>query len=515
MAEERSPQNYNFAAGLSNIPVAATEASDIEKYQDVFKDQVAALEQRYQNPNWFKVAAGFAKPQLGGFLASLGSASEALGENVEQQRAQMLPISQMKTQIAQANMLIAAKQKQNDLYQKIMASGIPTAQDLSAVIAMGPDTEVGKAAGQHLTRLTEAQNIKIQAGEAALKNPFQDFSDTVNMVLTSNKNPDDRAAADKAKLNIANLQKKYESPPPNSGIDPQSWAQMSTYDKMRKLNDLSVAELNLRLDEDQKLAKQSSIAQDTMPTLRIIRELALGQGIKDVEKKDAQGNPIKYTGQQQMSDLLGMFGGNNPIEVIGRAIADGKGPELLRNFDGYVRQYQMSPEVRPHFEKLIKELARLQVDMRSSSTNPTDQYQQLQSMSSPNISNSQNALVSIIDLIGHEQRHAIDKYRFVRENNLPALDLPNNKGYQELNKSYQDEKARIASSNPLDVAPRWYDPSFSNDKKKQESANVPPSTSAAPGKSESSKPLSNTIKGSNGNIWERKGNGWVDTGRKG
>jgi len=72
----------------------------INKYTDSTEEVLKSLEQRYAQPNWFKVAAGFAKPQLGGFMASLGSASEALGENVEQQRQIAMPIAQARAQLA-------------------------------------------------------------------------------------------------------------------------------------------------------------------------------------------------------------------------------------------------------------------------------------------------------------------------------------------------------------------------------------------------------------------------------
>jgi hypothetical protein len=103
-AQERKQQDYSFAGGLGNINPAEMPEEALQKYRDVLDEQVGKLQNRYNSPNWFKVAAGFAKPQLGGFLASLGSASEAMGENVEQQREQEVPIAQMKVQMEQANM---------------------------------------------------------------------------------------------------------------------------------------------------------------------------------------------------------------------------------------------------------------------------------------------------------------------------------------------------------------------------------------------------------------------------
>lgn len=102
-----------MAETKANIPVPAG-LPDMSKinYTDVTPDEakniqastekyLQDLENRYAQPNWWKVAAGFAKPQLGGFMASLGSAADALGEGVEQQRAIAPSISLMRAQLAQ------------------------------------------------------------------------------------------------------------------------------------------------------------------------------------------------------------------------------------------------------------------------------------------------------------------------------------------------------------------------------------------------------------------------------
>ena len=62
-----------MATGLPDpkINFYGAEPSDTQAYQDALATSITALEQRYANPNWFNVAAGFFKPQLGGFGASL------------------------------------------------------------------------------------------------------------------------------------------------------------------------------------------------------------------------------------------------------------------------------------------------------------------------------------------------------------------------------------------------------------------------------------------------------------
>lgn len=84
----------------SKLNFYGAEDADKQEYQNALAQSLAALEQRYAQPNWFKIAAGFAKPQLGGFMASLGSAAEAEGERIDQQRAAQLPIAQLRAQLA-------------------------------------------------------------------------------------------------------------------------------------------------------------------------------------------------------------------------------------------------------------------------------------------------------------------------------------------------------------------------------------------------------------------------------
>ena len=108
------------------------EPSDLEEYKNALEGSLNALQMRYSQPNWFKVAAGFAKPQLGGFMASLGSASEAMGENVEQQRANLLPIAQLRAQLASQKVSMGQRQKAADVFSN--ALGVP-ADDAQKILS--------------------------------------------------------------------------------------------------------------------------------------------------------------------------------------------------------------------------------------------------------------------------------------------------------------------------------------------------------------------------------------------
>jgi hypothetical protein len=116
----------------------------MQTIQKAQEDAIKALQDRYAKPNWFKVAAGFAKPQLGGFLASLGSASDALGENIEQERAQQFPIQQLKMQMAQTGALMKNTVTVNDeinRWTKAHPNELPTNEQLQNWEARAPDSK--------------------------------------------------------------------------------------------------------------------------------------------------------------------------------------------------------------------------------------------------------------------------------------------------------------------------------------------------------------------------------------
>ncbi len=445
MADQK--QNYSFAGDLSKINPAELPASDIEAYKQTLEEQIQALKQRYAQPNWFKVAAGFAKPQLGGFLASLGSASEALAENVEQQRAQELPIAQMKLQVQQANMMLGQKQKQNEIFQQWKSSGKPMdATTYSRIMSLGPDTEVASAASKFYEGARAALDISTTATAAMGKDPMNQLEEFTKFQLNPDadeKQIQGRRDAFQTSLNAAK--------PPQ--IEQDQWDAMSRHEKMETSMAYARAQREAGMGAETVMQQQAGQAPKRLALLGSIRDLALGTGIPEVTKDGK-----KVSGQQQMAALLNYFGGNNPFEVLARAAADGKLGDKLAEIDKYARQNAMSPEARDQFQKLAKLLAENQVSLRNGAINPTDQFSALQEAGSPNIGNSQNALITLVDLMGHGEKNAIDKYRYVLDNKITARQLGVDDVYLEKQRKYAEEHRRIATSNPLINTPSWYNP---------------------------------------------------------
>ena len=157
-----------LATDPSKVNPAGAQQGDLDEYQQSLDAQIKALEQRYANPNYFKVAAGFLKPQLGGFFASVGSASEALGENIEQQRAAQLPIAQMRSQLAQSKILTGQNKTVADMVAEHLASGQRlTPEFVAKVKRIAPDAPSTKALISQLE--TEQKQQQITASQQQIQ----------------------------------------------------------------------------------------------------------------------------------------------------------------------------------------------------------------------------------------------------------------------------------------------------------------------------------------------------------
>lgn len=440
---DRKQQDYNFSGGLGNINPAEMPEETIQKYRDTLDEQVKALEKRYEEPNLWKVAAGFAKPQLGGFLASLGSASEAMGENVERQREQVLPIAQMKVQIDQANMLLGQKQKQNQIFQEWRQSGKPMDADTySRLMSLGANTDVATAAGKFYEGAKAGLDIRTAATAAMGKDPLMDLDEFTKFQLSANKDPK------QAEAKQVQFEKALEAGRPPQ-VDPAQWATMGRYEKMEQAAEYAKAQREKGMGVEETMRQRVDTAPDRLKLLGSIRDLAVGTGL--AESKDSTGKVV--SGREQIEKLLNKFGGNNPIEAFARAMADNKGPALLQDIDVYARQIGMSEAAKDKFQVLVKMLAENQVALRGSSLNPTDAFGQLQQAASPNIGNSQRALVTLVDLMAHTEKAVQERYKFAKSKGIPYGRLEDDEDYLKLRQEQARKYRSIATGDPLMVAP--------------------------------------------------------------
>jgi ElaB/YqjD/DUF883 family membrane-anchored ribosome-binding protein len=499
MAEQvKQPMSLSGLTSLDLRQVNPAEADPemVEKYRESLDQYKTALEQRYAQPNLFKMSEAFLKPQLGGFSASLGSAMGTLGDTAEQQRAMQIPIAEMQTRITQADILLGQKNKQNEIYQAWRKSGKPMDADTySRIVSLGAETEIAKAAQKFYEGAEKGLAMSVAATKEMGNDPAQQLQAWTKFQLDPN--------ADQSKIQEkqdAFLKVIEKSKPPQT--EQAEWDAMSRYQKMEHASEYAKDQRKLGMNAEDLMRQQANSAPERLALLRSIRDLALGEGIPD--SKDSKGNVIN--GQQQMGAVLNFFGGDNPIEAIARAAADGKLLNgKLEGFDKYAIQVGLSEAAKNKFQVLVKELANNQVAMRNSSLSPTDAFGQLQQLASPNIGNSQNALVTIIDLLGHAEKNSQEKYRYAKEKRLPYGQLEVDPEYNALRGRYADEHVKIATGNPLMTPPSWYDPSYGNVSKKNEP--TPPAatnTKPASAPAGSSRPNERTI---NGQTYVRQADG--------
>jgi hypothetical protein len=189
----------------SKINPAGAEESDLKEYKQSLEEQISSLENRYRNPNWFKVSAGFLKPQLGGFGASLGSAFDAIGENVEQQRASALPIAQMRTQLAQSKIAMGQNEQAAEIYHS--HKGPVTEELVKELVRRAPDAPSTKAA--------QAQLAAQQKRQELTSGSTRDLIAAINAKVTAGLpiNKDEKAALESAAKNLLNQPSPKENLP--------------------------------------------------------------------------------------------------------------------------------------------------------------------------------------------------------------------------------------------------------------------------------------------------------------
>jgi len=462
-----------FVGGLANVNPEGASAEDYKKLKSSIDEATEALAHRYDNPNWFKVAAGFAKPQLGGFLASLGSASEAMGENIEQQRENIEPVARMRVLSTQAEIGMNQRMQQKDLWnqirEEIKAGKYPTPERLASVKALGPATEIAAAVDSLMPSVKERMGMAITAGTAARELPELQNSMTNTAIALADPS---KTETERAELIAARDSSLSGAKPPN--VDPKYWEQLPVADKVREAAKYQNAQTERGLSEEDRLKRSADMALPVLTNGAEIRDLALGKGLPDVIDKDG----IKRNGMQQMGMLLDIFGGNNSYDVLAKAINDGKFGELGAKIDAYVRQYKFSPESKAQFEKLAMELANNQVNFASTQVTPTDASRKMSYAAHPGITNSQLGLVGMIDMMGYKARSDIDAYSYLREATRKGIDTRGDQFYRSFLKLKSDQEKqlrRVATGVVGQNLPWFFDVDRNPDATPQESKPSSPS----------------------------------------
>jgi len=458
--EKTSPPLFNVKSTIdpSKWNAVASEIPEVKKAREVALDAeeklAQALQERYAQPNYFKIAAGFAKPQLGGFLASLGSASEAMGENVEAQRAMEPTIQRMRAEIAQGRAGMAVNTAQAQGWEKYKKDGVSNPNELSRLLALGPSSDVGQAIKDQLA-LEQGERTKVTFGldvqQKLLDNPALSLPNLRNIGYDFSRTPEESAKY---------VQDLNSSVP--QGFDPKAWQNLGVSAKLEAIASTQQKRADTVMEEGQKSATQANEANKMLDLLATTRKLAVDPELAELFSLGRNGDLFS-----QARAFLDKNQGNasNAAEGMANAAFD-----KLKN---------KNEATRAKVDKLVKDIYAIDALRRGSMQNPTDAATFLFSQSSPSLQNSQQGFVGILDQLGLNSYRDIEMHSLRRKMKIPNDELLDTATMRKFRNETRKLAEELASNVTLDSTPSFY---YSDIPKSAPAAPPPakPSASSSP-----------------------------------
>lgn len=399
--------------GVGTDPNITADYKTLLEAQKRYADE---LEQRYAQPNLFKVAAGFAKPQLGGFLASLGSASQALGEQVELQRAVAPTVAQMRAEIAKGNIALGQGKKAAGIAEQAGKEGrllSPTEAADIASLTGGPGGAA--AAGQSISTAQFnqlAQALQSGASYTELMSKFpKAFVDTNLPILLAQipgiKPPAGMPGTPGATAPAAAPTGAPAAAPAGARI-PGVPVSMT-------------ADLPL----GPQLEAQAQAVQSAQEQRNRLNTELTQQSTTAVPIFEAATNLYKAASNPDLARAFGVFEQGDPMGAIGKALESGSFPRVLENMRSQIIAARLGGDREKRaisdLQAMEGALAELKVQMNNGVLNPTDFRTVAEGESIPGIRNTQDAFLRGAARIGstaltrYETKVAFDR----------ALDDPN------------------------------------------------------------------------------------------
>jgi hypothetical protein len=423
-------EKTNPLMGASAINPYGLERPELQEYADAQEKIIESLQQRYSQPNWFKIAAGFAKPQLGGFMASLGSASEAMGENVEQQRAAELPLAQMRAQLAGTKLTMSQRQQAAELAglatQK--PNGI-TAEDVAKVANL--DKERGAILQQQLQnqQATRKEIMELHAAGRTDAELAAQYGTAFTQLF-----PSGTAALP---VTPKGQTKTNELPPakPEEKTKP-SWF-TGSQEKWDQTPLAARAELSKSAEESgQATAKDQLVdyrtraekAQRIVPDLTAMYNLAA---------------------KPNVGKRLGIFEKGDPLGAVGTALETNSFPAFLQNIRDQLTKAGASEEDINDMRTLLQLIAKNQLNVRQGQGNPTNFATEIEVMAGPSFVDPQDSFLRKTALALHENSHEIKNYSVYTDaldNGISPNKYIGSDPYAAFNKAHSDEHTRIATT---------------------------------------------------------------------
>jgi hypothetical protein len=440
--------NKSIQSGLSmaNANLFGVEATDprMKAILDAQEAGLQALEQRYANPNWFNVAAGFFKPQLGGFAASVGSASQALGENVEKQRENMLPIAKMRSDIALTQLAMGQKTTAAEKAKSLLAKpGGLTAEDVAEV--RNYDSARGDVLQQQLTNQQSLRKEILEARARGVEEAklITQYGPTFTLLFPEGlPAPTPVPGAVVAKPEAKSGAGASDTPPIELNMTLTEWQNTP----LLKRNDL-VADL-ASSNKDTELASMKTYrtaAEEAQPRLELF------QGMRTLATRPG------------MDKVFNVLGGSDVVSLGAKALSEGRLTDRLANLDNLLIQAKLTdPVLRSDAAKLVK-LINESNALSSGGTSATDMAATLRNAGRPSLTNPQDAFVSLTDALAHSDKNHLDVYDLITGNGpdktkYRAADIVSSPAYKDLKRKFMENHMTILTKPPTDVTPDWYMP---------------------------------------------------------
>lgn len=431
-----------------NIPeIAAAQQKAIDQ-QEILEQ---ALEDRYKKINYFKLAEAFAKPQLGGFLASLGSAAGVLGEQAEAERAIAPTVARMRAETAILKAGLAQRTEQERAISEYDRQKKNDPNELRRILSLDPKSDIAVSIKDRLA-LEEGRRAETSFGIEVQK----EFQKNPSLILTDPRYMGE-VRSEPERLEYVD---EVNNGRPR-GIHPSVWNRLTFPEREAAIAKYANAQIEQGMQEGQKSAVKAEAAHDVLDELTSLRKYAVDPKLKQVFAVLDNG------------DLFSQFRAylsENPGKV--KEAIDGLVAATLKKLSN------VDETTRAKFDALVKGIAEVEMRLRGTLNNPTDAATELSRMRSPSLANSQAGFLKIIDVLG------LNAFRDIEMNNLRY-----NKGLTQTDllpvsdmRTFRNETRRLreelADTNPLDVAPSWFYPDKGKPATKE--VEIRPAPTAAP-----------------------------------
>jgi|GEM_PF-3320797 len=435
---------------------------DIQKYRDAQLGFIKSLEDRYQQPNLFKVAAGFAKPQLGGFVASLGSAMDEYGNQMEKQRDIQLPLYKAKSELAAYE--LALKQKGKAAKNIETAKGEnrtlnPSESMETTALEEGPSK--GSAAGQSAESSQANQMMSALArGQdyASLVNDLgQSFVDSkLTSFLKAHPNIIPPAGMPAAKLPApAGGADGTSAAPPPAAVDTTLPAPVKTTPAAQTTIPGVPASITGGLTNKQGIESTNAQIQQRLERVKELNTSLGTQAQLAAPIFESATTLYQAASKPSLAKAFATFERGGILGFLGKATEDQQYSSVLSGMrDQILHQRFGSNEEKDRalsdLQAFQNALGTFNTALISSFPNPTDARTAIESMAVPNAKNTQDSFLRGIARFGsdalskHEVKSAYDKY--LQSPNADVNNWENSDHYKKTLENAQKRSSELVNN---------------------------------------------------------------------